>query len=222
MTDALSKPRIIVTSGPSIAHIDSTRRITNFSTGQLGATLCDALVAKGFEVKIFCSRSSVVRPSLVEPEWYSTNDDLQEALIAYSKSGPNVSTIFHAAALCDYFVSQISSASGGSTSAQKIESRDGPIQVTLSPAPKILPQLRHWFPKSEIIGWKYEMDGDRQSILQKAQRQFSEAGTSICIVNGKSYGPGFGVFCSDSSLTECPTLASLINELLAIASRYIS
>jgi phosphopantothenoylcysteine synthetase/decarboxylase len=213
---------IIVTSGPAIAHIDSTRRITNFSTGQLGAALCDSLVRNGFHVKSLCSRSAVVRPSLCDIEWYSTNDDLQAALKDFASAPWNVRAVFHAAALCDYYVSEVEAETGGRLSAHKIESRDGPIVVKLSPAPKILPLLKNWFPNAEIIGWKYEMDGDRTSILRKAARQFEEARTSICIVNGQSYGMGFGVYRSSGELTDCPDLESLIIELLKIARSVMS
>jgi phosphopantothenate---cysteine ligase (CTP) len=44
--------KVIVTCGPSFEPIDEVLRITNFSSGELGVHLCNALARAGFEV--FC------------------------------------------------------------------------------------------------------------------------------------------------------------------------
>ena len=45
--------RVVVTCGPSYEPIDEVRRITNFSTGELGVLLTNHLVDAGCEVVCF-------------------------------------------------------------------------------------------------------------------------------------------------------------------------
>ena len=45
--------KIIVTCGPSYEPIDEVRRITNFSTGQMGSRLARTLAAAGHEVTCY-------------------------------------------------------------------------------------------------------------------------------------------------------------------------
>ena len=42
--------RVLITSGPSYEPIDEVRRLTNFSTGELGTRLATGLQATGFDV----------------------------------------------------------------------------------------------------------------------------------------------------------------------------
>jgi phosphopantothenoylcysteine synthetase/decarboxylase len=48
--------KVIVTCGPSSEPIDEVRRITNFSTGELGIQLSNGLARAGFEV--FCFKGA--------------------------------------------------------------------------------------------------------------------------------------------------------------------
>ena len=52
----LKSMKVIVTCGPSYEPIDQVRRLTNFSTGELGVHLSNQLVRAGFEV--FCLKGS--------------------------------------------------------------------------------------------------------------------------------------------------------------------
>jgi hypothetical protein len=85
---------------------------------------------------------------------------------------------------------------------KKIPTRDGALTLHLEPAPKILPRLREWFPGAFIVGWKYELDGDRPAVLAKGAAQIRECGTDACVVNGEAYGEGFGILLPDGTLTE--------------------
>jgi phosphopantothenoylcysteine decarboxylase/phosphopantothenate--cysteine ligase len=57
----------------------------------------------------------------------------------------------------------------------------------------VLPRLRDIFPAARIVGWKYELDGERDAVLAKAQRQLEEGRTDACVVNGSAWGAGFGI-----------------------------
>jgi phosphopantothenoylcysteine synthetase/decarboxylase len=202
------KPLAVVTCGPASAPIDSVRRITNFATGEIGSILSQALQEAGWEV--ICLRgegSTFLAPAGVDVRVFSTNDSLA-ALFQSLPAAP--SAIFHAAALCDF---QIASIEGGS-GMKKIPTRDGALTLLLEPAPKILPHLREWFPGAFIVGWKYELDGDRSAALAKGAAQIRECRTDACVVNGAAYGEGFGILLPDETLTEVADKGGLATALL--------
>ena len=190
------KPLAVVTCGPASAPIDSVRRITNFATGEIGSILSQALLKAGWDV--ICLRgegSTFPAPAGIDVRVFSTNDSLA-ALFQSLPAAPKA--IFHAAALCDFQVASIEGGSG----IKKIPTRDGSLTLHLEPAPKILPRLREWFPQAFIVGWKYELDGDRPTALAKGVAQIRECRTDACVANGAAYGEGFGILLPNGTLME--------------------
>jgi phosphopantothenoylcysteine synthetase/decarboxylase len=183
--------RCIVTCGPAWEPIDRVRRITNFSTGELGLILSAALVRAGHEVLCLKGEAATAagEPAGVEIVPFSTNDDLQVKLEA---EAGRAGAIFHTAALCDFRVKAIKGDDGHVISAAKIPSRGGGLSLELEPAVKVLPLLRGWFPQAQIVGWKYELDGTGDEALEKAVRLREEARTDACVLNGAAWGAGFG------------------------------
>ena len=89
-------------------------------------------------------------------------------------------------------------------SGRKIPTRDGSLWAELTPTPKILPKLRSWYPHAWIVGWKYEMDGDRADAVARGRDQLRSCATDGCVVNGLAYGPGFGfVSSTESDIAGC-------------------
>lgn len=187
---------ILITAGPSYEPIDDVRRLTNFSTGELGVLLANTLAAAGHEVHCLRGVSATTPLPLVNCRHvpFTTNDDLLRQLAAIAQALP-VAAVFHAAALCDFKVRSVRAADGTALSDAKVDSRAGELTLQLEPAAKVIQQLRDLFPAARIVGWKYELDGNRDSTLAKAWRQLSENRTDACVVNGRAWGGGFG-FCS--------------------------
>jgi len=173
--------------------VDEVRRITNFSTGELGALLSATFAAAGFETVclrgVAATSSTIPAGASVRP--FATNDDLVEQLRTLSAGG-DVVAVFHAAALCDYRVRQVEDMNGHDIAGGKIASRNGALTIRLEPATKLISHLRDWFPRSLVVGWKYELDGTPSDAIGKARRQVIENQTDACIVNGRAYGDGFG------------------------------
>jgi phosphopantothenoylcysteine synthetase/decarboxylase len=183
--------RIVVTCGPSYEPIDEVRRITNFSSGKLGAWLSEFFAAAGDRVQ--CLRGEMATwpaptpPVEVIP--FSTNDHLLRRLEALSER-EKVDAVLHVAALADFTVKR-------GEGSRKLSSRAGELQLTLVPATKIIGKLRGFFPNARIVGWKYELDGTQADALAKGAAQIRENQTDVCIVNGAAYGSGFGALTPD-------------------------
>lgn len=208
--------KVIVTCGPSFEPIDQVRRLTNFSTGELGVLLCDQLARAGFEV--FCFKGSgATHPGPGEPchlSRFDTNDDLLE-LLEQASEVHEIAAVFHVAALCDYKVKRAEDDQGRSCNSPKIASRSGALTISLEPATKIIFRLRDLFPQSMIVGWKCELAGTRTEAIGKAERQIRENQTDACVLNGQACGSGF-VFCrATQPIHECRNKTELVWFLMA-------
>ena len=214
-------PRAVVPCGPGVAPIDAMRRITNFSSGELGVRLTECLLEYGWEVACFKSEASTYRdpagPNLLLGS-FSTNEDLDAQLRALPDP-EGVHIVFHAAALTDYRVVSVCTHRGEPLQAKKIPSHHAGLQIFLEPASKLLPGLRTLFPSARIVGWKFELDGDRASALEKGRNQLRDNGSSLCVVNGAALGTGFRILDPQGAQHEAQTRSELCNWLAGWASR---
>jgi phosphopantothenate---cysteine ligase (CTP) len=202
--------KIIITCGPSYEPIDGARRMTNMSTGRLGVTLANYFADAGHDVLCLKGEGSTYPgPLRVDGvETFTTNDDLAQRLQRISQNEAAYA-IFHAAALCDYRVEQVLSATGEAMVSKKFATRDGRLHLVLAPATKVLPKLRSWFPKARIIGWKYELAGSREDAFAKAWKQLRECHTDACVLNGAAYGEGFALCQTDGRVATCAETGGL-------------
>lgn len=187
----------VVTAGPTYETMDNVRRLTNFSTGRLGTELANYLTACGHNVTLlrgeqatYCGASKAMR---IKP--FSTTADLLEKLQTLAQL--DIGAVFHAAAVSDFTFGKIwlRSEQGelSEIKSGKISTRQGTLMAELVPTPKIIAGLRDLFPTAKLIGWKFEVDGDRTSVLQAATKQLSDCRTDVCVANGPAFGSGFGL-----------------------------
>lgn len=203
--------KVIVTAGPSYEPIDQVRRLTNFSTGELGLRLAGALAQSGCEV--WCLRGvgatysgPVAGPHLLP---FTTNDDLLATLTRLSREH-EIHAFFHVAALADFKVRQVQDAAGHVLTSAKFDSRGDGLTLHLEPARKILRELRRLFPFSLLVGWKYELTGTRADALDKAWSQLRDNHTNACVINGQAWGEGFGFCTPPHQVQELPGKTELI------------
>jgi len=206
---------ILITCGPAHEPIDQARRITNLSTGRLGTALCNAFADQG--ARVHCLRGEGATwpetPRAHSLESFTTNEDLADRLLALSRVR-SFDAIFHAAALCDFRVERVLDPSGETIISPKFSTRQGNIHLVLTPAPKVLPRLREWFPAAFIVGWKYELKGTQIAAFERAWAQIRECRSDACVLNGSAYGPGFAL-CHAGATTHCPDAAALTGALAA-------
>jgi phosphopantothenoylcysteine decarboxylase/phosphopantothenate--cysteine ligase len=212
----------IVTAGPTFEPLDDVRRLTNFSTGRLGTELANFLAARGHKVVLLVGDMSTHRGERHSQrvETFSTTADLQAKLKSFSGK-KNVDAIFHAAAVSDYTFGRIFAPDAENKlveikSTKKLSTCFGKLLAELVPTPKILAELRGWFPKTKIVGWKFEAEGKRADAIASARKQIADCQTDLCVVNGPAYGEGFGLISHDSKeahLASPPVLFDVLEKL---------
>jgi len=189
--------KVVVTAGPTYEPLDEVRRLTNFSTGKLGSELANFLTEQGHDVALlighYASCRGELKPRSVET--FTTTADLRARLEALATHGAGA--VFHAAAVSDFTFGGAweRNETGELTPCKerKISTRKGPLLAELKPTAKIISELRGWFPQAQLVGWKYELDGDRARVIDVAGQQLAKNRTNACVVNGAAYGDGFGL-----------------------------
>jgi phosphopantothenate---cysteine ligase (CTP) len=200
---------VIVTIGPTQEPLDAMRILTNRSTGELGTLLAASLAEHGHEVIALRGKGSTASEGMLDHKRirtipFTTTDDLQTALEGLAREG-GIRAVYHAAAVSDFYLP------GAGTG--KIPTAAGSLTLTLEPTPKLLPRMRGWFPEAVITGWKFEATGNRDHALSAGRSQIAASGTDACVVNGPSFGEGFGVISRDASLVHLPDRPSLCAHL---------
>ena len=209
---------IVLTCGPAFFPLDSVRRLTNTSTGRLGAVLSDFFLSRGHAVTCFRGETATFRglSEGVKLQEFGTNDDLEKGLAKLAASGAKVDAILHAAALCDFGVETICDAAGHPVQGAKLPSRAEGYTVRLKTLPKVINKLRVLFPDAYLIGWKYEMEGNHDRIASLGRRQIAEARTNLCVLNGPGWSEdgSFGLVGVDGEVEEARDFVALAAGLM--------
>ena len=213
----------IVTAGPTYETMDNVRRLTNFSTGRLGTELANFLTERGHQVTLLIGEQSTHcgERKAQRVERFTTTANLLEKF--RSLATQNIGAVFHAAAVSDFTFGKIWLRSPAGELSEiksgKISTRQGTLMAELVPTPKIIAELRNLFPKAKLIGWKYEVDGDRASVMAAAELQLRDCRTDACVANGSAYGPGFGVVTGPGQSQHVRDLAALFSTLERLIPR---
>ncbi len=209
----------VVTAGPTFEPLDAVRRLTNFSTGRLGSELSNFLTARGHDVTLLVGQQATWRGERQarRVETFTTTAHLREWLEALAS--PAVGAVFHAAAVSDFAFGKVwcQAPQGPPTELKtgKLSSREGTLLAELVPTPKIIADLRAWFPRARLAGWKYEVEGGRSRAIRRAEEQLAECRTDACVANGPAYGPGFGLVQAGGSCTHVADAPALFTALEA-------
>jgi phosphopantothenoylcysteine synthetase/decarboxylase len=207
----------IVTAGPTYESLDDVRRLTNLSTGRLGSELANFLVERDHSVILLLGEQSTYRnkQEAVDMRTFTSTADLREQLEALACEPINA--VFHAAAVSDYKFGRVWIRSEGGemveTKSGKISTRDGVLLAELVPTPKIIAELRTWYPTAKLVGWKYEVEGNRAEAIKEARRQVTECKTDRAVANGKAYGDGFGLVTAFGTHVHYPDKPTLFDAL---------
>jgi phosphopantothenoylcysteine decarboxylase/phosphopantothenate--cysteine ligase len=208
----------IVTAGPTYEELDQVRRLTNFSSGRLGSSLGNFLKAGGHHVTLLIGEQATWRGERNAQRvlTFTTTANLRDQLQALGGGGP-VDAVFHAAAVSDFTFGKVwrRSPQGDliELKSGKISTREGTLMAELLPTPKIISELRHWYPQACLVGWKFEVEGGRDGVLRHAERQIVECLTDACVANGPAYGEGFALVRADREIAHLPDPSALFEAL---------
>src|ERR1035437_2587429 len=203
----------IVTAGPTYEPLDGVRRLTNFSTGRLGSELVNYLTACGHEATLLIGQQATYRVErhAWRTETFTTTANLRERLQALAD--PAVAAVFHAAAVSDFAFGKVWRPSPQGEMREikegKLSTREGTLLAELLPTPKIIAELRQWYPTARLVGWKYEVEGGRAEVIRLAEQQLADCRTDACVANGPAYGAGFGLVNGGGAVTHLPDAAAL-------------
>jgi phosphopantothenoylcysteine synthetase/decarboxylase len=205
--------KCVVTAGPTYEPLDEVRRLTNSSTARLGSELVNFLAARGHETTLLVGQHATYHGErhATQVQTFTTSANLRDRLRALA--GEAVDAVFHAAAVSDFTFGKVwrRSQQGELTELKggKLSTRQGTLLAELLPTPKIIAELREWFPKARLVGWKYEVDGGRAGVIRLAEHQIAECRTDACVANGPAYGHGFGLARGGVEFTHLPDAAAL-------------
>ena len=213
--------RCIITAGPTYEKLDDVRRLTNFSTGRLGTELANFLVGRGHEVTLLMGEQATYRGECraQSVEKFSTTETLHAQL--QELAAQRVDAVFHAAAVSDFAFGKIwlRTSRGELTEVEsgKLSTRHGTLLAELVPTSKIIAELRALYPTAKLVGWKYEVEGDRAGVIRIAQLQLAQCLTDACVANGPAYGEGFGLVAGADGcahLADAPALFEALEQTL--------
>jgi phosphopantothenate---cysteine ligase (CTP) len=206
--------RCVVTAGPTYEPLDNVRRLTNFSTGRLGTELARFLEVRGHEVTLLLGEQATFGDG-GKAESFTTTRDLAERLRRLANE--EINAVFHAAAVSDFGFGKVwtRTAEGElkEVKSGKFSTREGTLLAELLPTPKLISELRKWYPTARLIGWKYEVDGTPEEVIREAQKQLASCLTDACVANGPAYGEGFGLVRSGWEVKHLRDKAALFEEL---------
>ena len=154
---------MLLTAGPTRAYLDSVRYLSNYSTGELGFRLSQALIKRGIEVLAVVGPtqqpfSKLPFKKLVEVE---TADEMAEATLKLCRTHKPDYAIF-AAAVLDFKPAKPLSG--------KVSSQNKKWKLELVPTPKIIDRVGQSYPQIKRIGFKLEWEGKtRKELLAFAQ-----------------------------------------------------
>jgi phosphopantothenoylcysteine synthetase/decarboxylase len=167
--------RVLITAGPTWAPIDSVRFIGNIASGETGIMLARELARRGAAVTLVlgpgvCARGRLANVTIMRFTFFR---ELCRILETEVSSG-RYDCVVHAAAVCDYLPGRIWHGKIVSAKTRYLK---------LVPAPKLIDSIRKWDPAVLLIGFKFEPDADRSTLLREAQGLMRRSGAKAVLAN---------------------------------------
>jgi phosphopantothenoylcysteine decarboxylase / phosphopantothenate---cysteine ligase len=175
----LAGRRVLVIGGASREAIDAVRSVTNESSGETAAALASQAYYRGAHVELWAGAMEVALPSFIPATRWRSVADLRALIRAANSSVGRSDVILIPAALADYTLE----AQRG-----KISSRDhAEIELHLTRAPKILPEIRERAPPPAlIVGFKLEADLPMAELTAAAAKLRDEYDLDWVVANDRT------------------------------------
>ncbi len=170
--------KVLVTSGPTRAYVDTIRYFSNTSSGALGSGIVDALLDRGIPVIHLYGAGSATSDRkdspLLESIEIVTVDDIIGAVKTYA-TPENVSAVVHLMAVLDY--------APESKLLEKKKSGDDFWDIRLVKTPKIIGIMRYLLPDAFFAGFKLESGVSDEQLIERAAVLMDKYLLDIVIAN---------------------------------------
>jgi phosphopantothenoylcysteine synthetase/decarboxylase len=181
------KAKVVVTSGATREPIDSVRFISNLSSGRTGAMICEALVARGFQVTQLAGVDSVQAAGVARREAFTDHASLDTALRRLARDIA-CAAVIHTAAVGDFAVAD------AQTDAKIASGSE--MSVKLQPTYKIIDRIMGYAgnPEMILVGFKLTHDPDAgaqakaaRELLKRSRARFVVQNDVSTLADGKEH-----------------------------------
>jgi len=169
--------RIVVSSGPTRAYIDSIRYIANTSSGALGSCIVGDLLERGFALSHVYGQGSITPGGthpLLEAVPVVTVDELVISLRMLAGRG-DIAAVVHAMAVLDYVPE--------SRLTEKKASGDDNWDIRLVKTPKVIALIRELLPDAVVVGFKLESGISKEELLLRAEALLEKNRLDLVVAN---------------------------------------
>jgi phosphopantothenoylcysteine decarboxylase/phosphopantothenate--cysteine ligase len=170
---------VVVVGGAAREPIDAVRSLTNESSGATGVALASQAHFRGAVTELWSGAMEVPVPRFLTVHRWRKVDDLRALARRRSAVLRRASAVLVPAALSDFTLPE---APG------KISSREKrTLTLSLSRAPKVLPELRRRAPPPcRLVGFKLSVGEDEGRFEKEARDLMAEAGLDWVVANDRS------------------------------------
>jgi phosphopantothenoylcysteine synthetase/decarboxylase len=177
----MTKPRLLITAGPTWVPIDAVRHLANRSTGRMGATLARAAAAVGWDVTLLYGPGR--HPVTLDDERqmevvrFTTFQDLHrllpQQLAIHSYVG-----LLHAAAVSDYQPVE--------TNQGKLDSTAAELLLRLVRTPKLVEEIKTLDSEIVLVAFKLTVGQSREELITAAQELRQRARAELVVANDQA------------------------------------
>ncbi|MCF7872623.1 MAG: hypothetical protein K9L80_00235 [Candidatus Omnitrophica bacterium] len=164
--------KLLITAGSTWAKVDKVRVLTNRFTGKTGLYLANKLSDKGHKVTLVINPYSVGKVTSINSLYFHYFAEFKKKITDLLKSN-NFDAIVHTAAVSDY-LPRIEKKG-------KIPSGEKNINISLSPAPKIIKIIRKLAKDSILI--QFKLEAKKRGIIDKAYQSLKENSSDYVVAN---------------------------------------
>ena len=165
----LEKKNILIIGGATAESIDDIRILTNRSSGKTAVALANNAFERDANVELWYGHAKEDVPSHISVKNFETVEDLLNLL-------KNDDMKFDIIIVCAAIANYIPKKQNG-----KIPSGKDKLDLELSPAPKIIQEIRLIAPKSKIIAFKVEES--KKNLKEKSYQLLKKNQLDIVIAN---------------------------------------
>uniref|UniRef100_A0AAV2M898 DNA/pantothenate metabolism flavoprotein C-terminal domain-containing protein n=1 Tax=Knipowitschia caucasica TaxID=637954 RepID=A0AAV2M898_KNICA len=239
---------VVITSGGTKVPLESrtVRFLDNFSSGRRGASSAEYFIEAGYAV-IFLHRHRSLYPysrmfstvNILDALQLQTREQGEDEVVVNQEVLPNIYKVLKRfqevkesrlllpiefSALSEYLHLLKATAQAVSTiemPEHKIQSSNGPLQLSLNMVPKILsPLVKDWAPQAFVISFKLETDAS--ILLDKAKRALDTYRHQAVVANVLDSRRGYVVVVTPDSAVELLLTDEDVKQDIEIEERIVS